>query len=225
MLDGIDVIFFDFDGVILESAGIKTAAFREVFADVDASVRFHLDNQGISRFEKFRFHCEQVLGLAYDEEVERAMNAAFDAIVQRQVDAAPFVPGALELLEALRGSTPAYVASGTPEGELHRIVGVRGLDPLFAGVHGSPRSKSAIARDVLGCLDVAPQRSLFIGDATADLTGALDAGTAFIGRVAEGETSPFPAHITVISDLSPLVEAPASVLAAAQRELMGRSTK
>ena len=204
-LDRIDIVFFDFDGVILESAGIKTAAFREVFDDAPESVRFHLENQGVSRFEKFRFHCEQVLGRAYDATAEREMNDAFDAIVQHQVDTAAFVPGAFELLEALQHRIPAFVASGTPENELVRIVQVRGLDPYFAGVHGSPRRKGEIASAVLSQRGVPPHRGLFIGDALADYEGALEAGLPFVGRVAESEESPFPVSTATVCDLMPLL--------------------
>jgi beta-phosphoglucomutase-like phosphatase (HAD superfamily) len=46
-------IVFDFDGVILESADIKTNAFRALFASypehVDQIVDFHLRNAGVSR--------------------------------------------------------------------------------------------------------------------------------------------------------------------------------
>ena len=55
----INSIIFDFDGVILESVSVKTAAFRQLFSfapeHVDEIVQYHLDNGGMSRFDKFRY--------------------------------------------------------------------------------------------------------------------------------------------------------------------------
>lgn len=55
----IDAIFFDFDGVILESVDIKGWAFGKLFENypqhVDEIVAFHFANGGMSRFDKFRY--------------------------------------------------------------------------------------------------------------------------------------------------------------------------
>ena len=52
-------IILDFDGVILESVSVKTEAFRTLFSfvpkHVDEIVQFHIDNGGMSRFDKFRY--------------------------------------------------------------------------------------------------------------------------------------------------------------------------
>jgi len=55
----IQAVFFDFDGVILESVDIKGWAFGKLFEKqhpehVDEIVAFHHANNGMSRFEKFR---------------------------------------------------------------------------------------------------------------------------------------------------------------------------
>ncbi|MGB9498885.1 MAG: hypothetical protein ACKVE4_03865 [Dissulfuribacterales bacterium] len=54
-------IFFDFDGVIFDSVNVKTDAFANMFevygAEVrDAVVKYHLDNGGVSRMEKFKYY-------------------------------------------------------------------------------------------------------------------------------------------------------------------------
>ena len=58
-------IFFDFDGVIVESAGIKTEAFRKLFSNypdqVDEIVDYHKANAGISRYDKFDYIYEKIL--------------------------------------------------------------------------------------------------------------------------------------------------------------------
>ena len=208
MLSGIELVVFDFDGVILESAQIKTDAFREMFGDDARAVGYHLAHQGISRFEKFRFYREQVLGLAFDDAVSVQMNADFDAIVQHRILAAPFVAGAVELLDGLRGRIPLYIASGTPEVELRRIVAARELEDYFDGVFGSPASKGVIAAQALSRHAVSCEQGLFIGDATADLDGAIAAGMLFVGRVAVGHPNPFSTvSALTVRDLAELADA------------------
>lgn len=54
----IEVIILDFDGVVVESVDIKTEAFRELFQEyenVDDIVQYHLQNNAISRFIKFKY--------------------------------------------------------------------------------------------------------------------------------------------------------------------------
>ena len=68
----IKVIVLDFDGVIVESVGIKTEAFRELFRDspqVEEIYQYHLANNALSRFEKFPYICENILGRKYTEEM------------------------------------------------------------------------------------------------------------------------------------------------------------
>ena len=61
----IRAILFDFDGVILESVDVKTKAFAELFKDfpehVDQIVQYHIDNMGVSRFDKFRYIYRYIL--------------------------------------------------------------------------------------------------------------------------------------------------------------------
>ena len=57
-MKSVDAIFFDFDGVILESVEVKGWAFGRLFENhpehVDEIVAFHHANGGMSRFDKFR---------------------------------------------------------------------------------------------------------------------------------------------------------------------------
>ena len=174
----------DFDGVVLESADIKTRAFERLFEGDPRAVAHHHQHAGVSRYEKFRHIRTEILGLSYTEEDERVLGDRFRELVLEEVLRCPFVPGALELLRRRSGQLPLYVASGTPQDELRDIVRRREIDGHFAGVFGSPDTKDVIARRVLGEIGVEPAEALFVGDAVTDMEAAREVGIPFVGRVA-----------------------------------------
>lgn len=181
----IRAIVFDFDGVILESADVKTEAFVELYRehgpDIVARVReHHLANLGISRFKKFAWIAEHVLRAPLSMEESTALGHRFSELALAKVLAAPFVPGAEEALASL--TLPLFVASGTPNDELNLIVDRRGLRPRFREVHGTPAEKPAILRDLMGRHGWSPPEVLFIGDGTSDYKAAEATGVAFLAR-------------------------------------------
>lgn len=184
----IRAVVFDFDGVILESAEVKTDAFVELYADHGADViervrRHHLANLGISRFKKFAWIAENVLGQPLSDDDSAGLGDRFSELVLAKVLAAPFVPGAEAALAALGElGLPMFVASGTPIDELQLIVERRGLAPVFREVHGTPREKPDVLRELLAGLALAPDQLLFIGDGMSDYKAARAAGVEFLAR-------------------------------------------
>lgn len=180
-------IVFDFDGVVLESADVKTDAFVELFAehgpDVQAQVKdHHLANMGISRFKKFAWIHEHVLRTPLTDTGSRVLGERFSSLALEKVLAAPFVPGAADALLMLAARFPLFVASGTPQEELDLIVDRRGLRLRFREVHGTPREKPEILTDLLRRYALAPTQLLFIGDGMSDYKAAHATGVEFLAR-------------------------------------------
>ena len=145
----IKAIIFDVDGVIIESADIKTLAFRRLFEQdyppdkVDKIIDYHLRNMGISRYIKFRYSFENILGKTLTGGKEKKLGERFSSIVVEEVLKAPLVPGVLNFLKNNLSRFPMFIASGTPQGELDYIIKERDLLSYFKEVCGSPRSKIA----------------------------------------------------------------------------------
>jgi len=201
-----DVLVFDFDGVILESADIKTRAFRELFSvysdKIDAIVAYHEANAGISRFQKFRHIYQHLLNKSLSPEEEQELGERFASLVVEEVMQCSFVPGALEFLQTCAGTYPLFVASGTPEDELHRLVVARGLAGLFRGAYGSPKTKTAILEEILTMTRIPRTSLLFIGDGFSDYEAAKATGVTFIGRAKPGRPHFFEGlGVPVIADL------------------------
>jgi len=63
----LDAIFWDFDGVLINSNSIREMGFEKVLSDypkekVEALLQFHKANGGLSRYVKFRHFFENILG-------------------------------------------------------------------------------------------------------------------------------------------------------------------
>lgn len=204
-----DAIFFDFDGVLAESADIKTDAFRDLYGEfgeavVDKCVAHHTHHAGISRVRKIAHYHKTFLGrelssVELDQWVQR-----YSDIVEDKVINAPAVPGAVEFLDAFKGRLKLYVISGTPEDELVRIVAARGWADYFDEVHGSPRLKPDIVDDIVAREGLDKGRILFVGDAMTDYDAARDTNVAFLGRVAPNHDDAFPAGTRTVADLTGL---------------------
>jgi len=183
----IRAVIFDFDGVVLESADVKTEAFVELYnehgAEVVARVReHHLSNLGISRFKKFEWIAANVLGQELTSGARETLGSRFSELALEKVLSAPFVAGAEHALAELCKRLPLFVASGTPQGELSLIVERRGLSPHFLEVHGTPAEKPAIIDDLSRRHGFANHEVLFVGDGMSDYEAARASRVEFLAR-------------------------------------------
>ena len=174
-------IVFDFDGVILETAEVKTNAFKRLFQNhpdkLEEIVEYHRENMGISRFVKFRHIHEHILKSPFTDDAEEVLGEQFRSLVFDEVVSAPFVPGALEFLRDYQNRYLFFVASGTPEGELLEIAEKRQLSSYFKEWHGSPKEKHEILSDILKRHRFNASEILMVGDnLERDVKGAKALG-------------------------------------------------
>lgn len=180
-------IIFDFDGVIIESFDIKTEAFRELFKtypeSVDKIIEYHQQNGGVSRYKKFKYIYRDILKQPLDEETIKELGEKFSALVVEEVKKCPYVPGAFEFIRKRSKNLKLFIASGTPEEELHSIVAARHLSEYFKGIYGSPATKSEIILGILERENMEKEDTVFIGDTITDYREASKAGVPFIARI------------------------------------------
>lgn len=204
-------LLLDFDGVILQSAALKTQAFAEVYSGAEparlaAIVDYVERNGGVTRTDKFAHIERAFFGRAGGEDDVARLAAKFRALVFDAVVASPFVPGAERLLELAHTAMDLHLVSGTPHDELVQIVARRGLDRWFRSVRGAPPHKRIVFERILLERGYAPREVLAVGDALTECEAASELGIPFVGIVASGAPNRFPRHLPIVPTLEPLPE-------------------
>lgn len=185
LFEGLVAVAFDFDGVLVDSVGVKTEAFLALYPQESTDfraevVRHHLGHGGVSRLKKIR-HYERLRDgrEPHSDRVEQ-LAQRFARAVKDRVIGAPEMPGASRLLARLDGRFPLFVCSGTPEDELQEIVRARGWAGHFDAVMGSPTAKSTMLVSIATRLGCRTDEILLIGDAATDRDAALETGARFL---------------------------------------------
>ena len=181
-------IIFDFDGVIADSNNIKTDAFVKLFEDYPQHIRelirkFHLQNGGMSRFDKFRHIYANFLKEALSEEKFNELCSDFNRLVINGVVNAPLFDGVENFLKKNKDIYDMYIVSGTPDHEIKEIVKKRNLYKYFLKVLGSPRTKKELIEEVLRSKNYQREEVVFIGDSINDYEGAMAAGVEFVAKI------------------------------------------
>jgi len=201
-------IIFDFDGVLIESAQIKTDAFRMLFSKwpekVDEIVSYHINNMGVSRYVKFRYIYENIIRKPYSEEIGLDLGGGFSDLVLEKIKEAPLVKGTERFLEKAYKRYFLFIASGTPQEELDDIVFFKDIYKYFKGVFGTPPGKTEIVKNILTEYGFEKKQVVFVGDAGSDKKTADDTGIHFILRITKNNFEFANSTVYTIHDLSKL---------------------
>jgi len=174
-----DLLIFDWDGTLLDSAGVIVACIQQASADLGWAV-------------PSREAASHIIGLGLKEAVQALFpdkpESDYPLLVERyryhylaQDHEIPLFEGARELIRELhdRGFTLA-VATGKARRGLARAFEHSGLEPYFHASRTADETFSkphpAMIHELLDELMVPPGRALMIGDTSHDLEMARNAG-------------------------------------------------
>lgn len=180
-----ELIVFDWDGTLMDSAGRIVTCLQCAASDVGLPVPSVADSRDI-------------IGLGLDDAMARLFpgvdRSVQSALVQAyrthwlddRVAAAPMFPGATELVSALHGAGVLLaVATGKSRRGLDRALTESGLSGHFHATrcadeaHSKPHPQ--MLEDILTDLDTAPEASLVVGDTEYDMQMARSAGVPAVG--------------------------------------------
>lgn len=174
---------FDCDGVVLDSNRVKTDAFYLAALPYGeeaarALVDHHVSNGGVSRYRKFEFFLQSLVGNTPGPSLPELLQA-YAGLVREGLLSCEVAQG----LDSLRGRTPNatwMIVSGGDQDELRQVFRERKLDHLFdGGIFGSPNNKDEIlSRETARGGVRGP--AVFLGDSRYDYEAAVRAGLEFI---------------------------------------------
>ena len=177
-------LFFDVDGVLIDSIGIKGDAFVETFSDFPDSARnvraFHEAHGGLNRKVKVRGILEMLTGSEPSQSDVDARVRFFSGLACERVSMAPEIPGARQHLESWFGRCSLFAVSATPHDELQVILKRRGLNDFFEAISGWPHEKSSSIRNTIALRGYEPSRCVLIGDSAEDDHAAKRASVKFL---------------------------------------------
>lgn len=181
-----DFAFLDFDGVVMDSMGLKLESYCHAFDglgfDREAIRRLQLASAGLSRFKTLPLMYEALAGGPMPGDLYRACLERFTAHDEASRARMVLKAGAAEFLSAAQAAgLPMAIVTGTPQEAIDRTVDQFALRPCFARVCGVPGTKVEHLARLLGEFGLDPARCLFVGDAALDQAAATAAGVPFAG--------------------------------------------
>jgi HAD superfamily hydrolase (TIGR01549 family) len=180
-------IFFDFDGVIIDSIPVKTAAFASIFEafgqeKIGRLLAFHQDNGGLPRFDKIRHFFNVIEGGGITEEGVLEYANRFSEIVLNELTKPSYlIPESVDLIKNLAPDFNLHIVSGAEEDELKFICHKLNIDKFFKSIHGSPTLKSNLVKGLLDLERYSIDETILIGDSDNDFEAASINNVPFVG--------------------------------------------
>lgn len=186
ILNSFNSIFWDFDGVIKDSVSIKNNAFERLFSDFDDEIvaqikKHHLENIGLSRFEKIPLYLA-LAGQDSSHDKVKEYCEKFSNFVKLSVVNSDWVPGVLDYLGCNFKKKNFFIVTGTPKNEIEEILGLLGIDHYFLEVYGSPHSKVKAISNAMQKFKIKQDNAIMIGDSLIDFKAAKKSNIFFALR-------------------------------------------
>ena len=174
----IKVIFWDFDGVILNSNEVRDKGFETVLRDfpkdeVDQLLSFHRKNGGLSRYVKFRYFFEEIKGEEISEEEINDWAAKFSVIMLNSLkDKSLLIRETNNFIQKNYRNYQTHIVSGSDQTELRELCKSLEIDHFFKSIHGSPTPKNDLVKMLIDKHNYNPTNGILIGDSINDFEAA-----------------------------------------------------
>ncbi len=179
-----DLVVFDFDGTLVQSADGKRRAFFEIFpAHCAPAVEAVLarDPDGSRHAVIPAMIAEaQAQGMDVNGLDQYALVEAFASQVANCVASAPEVPHALDALRLAGQNAAVYIFSMTPHDELVSQIERRGWSAMVREAWGFPNRKAEVLSMLMARHECKRERALVVGDGISDEAAARENGCRFL---------------------------------------------
>ena len=187
MLNKYKIIFWDFDGVILDSNNIRTNAFIEIFKNfpkdqISDLVKYHIENGGLSRYEKIEYFFINILKKKITKEELLFYAKKYKLfILEHLVHKKYIINQTINFIKKKESIFSMFIVSASDENELRYICRELELEHFFDAIHGSPRTKKNNIGDLIKLNNLKTNEIVLIGDSLNDYEAAVFNKIDFIG--------------------------------------------
>ena len=180
-------VFWDFDGVILNSMEIRDWGFKEIFKnfkkeEVEKLIGYHNLNGGLSRYVKIRYFYEKVLGIDITE--EEVINYAdnFSILMKKElINKKNIIQDSLNFIKGNYKNYCFHIVSGSDQDELRYLCKELNIAKYFLSINGSPTPKNKLVKDLLVKEGYNIDSTCLIGDSINDFEAAKKNKILFMG--------------------------------------------
>lgn len=206
-------VFLDFDGVIMDSMGLKLDSYCHAFEGCgfsrEAIRKLQLATAGMSRYKTIPLMYESLSGKPMPEGLYQEALARFGSHDEASRGKMILKKGSSDFLRAMAAAEmPLAIITGTPQEVIERTVAHFDLAKYFTRVCGAPGSKLQHMERLLAEFDLQAGQVIFVGDAIKDQEAADALGVPFVG-VNNGddpfEPGSLAAEIRALDQLPPLL--------------------
>lgn len=178
-----DYILYDFDGVIANTNNLKINAFEYALRDeppnyVKKLIKYHIDNGGITRQEKFKYY----LSFISKEDSNVKYNSFlkdFSNYCQMNIHTMSLINGVDSFVESVNDNKiPQYIISGGNRDEIVSYLDNKNLLKYFTVIYGNPTPKRSSMYELYK--NYCNGQGVYFGDAKLDYELARQYGMKFV---------------------------------------------
>ena len=183
----IKTIFWDFDGVILNSMKIKGDGFIELFKEYDEMYlnkleQYHYDNGGVSRFEKIKYFFNEILQKDITEKEVIEFADKFAEIINKNLfNPSNLIEDSVSYIKENYKKYNFHIVSGAEHNELNELCKYFELDKYFISIDGSPTKKDVLVKEILDKFNYKKDETILIGDSSTDYKASIVNTIEFYG--------------------------------------------
>lgn len=181
------IIFWDFDGVILNSNEVRDSGFELVLKDfpktqVELLLNYHRQNGGLSRYVKFRYFFEVILGEKVSvDKIQTYAQLFSDIMLNELKNKDLLIKDSLKFIKENKDKYIMHIVSGSDGDELNTLCKYLEIDDLFKTISGSPTTKNDLVKNILNEYDYSLKQCILIGDSVNDYDAAVKNNINFLG--------------------------------------------
>ena len=187
MLNKYSTIFWDFDGVIINSDEVRTEGFKHIFDSyskeyIDKLINYHTINGGLSRYEKIEYFSQKILDKRLNDQEKREFAQLYGNYCrERLCNKNLLIKSSISFIKENHKNFNFHLVSASDEKELVYLCSKLDIKKYFKTISGSPINKIENIKKLLKTNNYNESNCCLIGDSINDKFAATENRICFFG--------------------------------------------